>query len=327
MKRTLLAALAAVIGTAATAQEHLSVALDWTPNTNHVGLYVAQAQGWYKDAGLEVELLPYTDTPSTTLVESGVAAIGYFTALGYYSRKAAGADLIATYATMQHETGRLVFNADRDDIQTPADLDGMTYGGFGTAWETTLVGTMIRNAGGEGQFDAVTLGTSAYEALAAGRVDFTLEVMHWEGVAAKLAGREQRGFDYADWGVPDEQNGFIGMRQDWLDAHEDTARAFMQATARGYAWAAEHPDEASAMLIEGSDGMLSDPELVKASMQAILDQGLLRDDQGRVGRFDRERFAAMGRFLVENGILTGADGQPLAAMPDFDGWVTNRLLD
>ena len=36
----------------ATAQERLSVALDWTPNTNHVGLYVAQAKGWFKDAGL-----------------------------------------------------------------------------------------------------------------------------------------------------------------------------------------------------------------------------------------------------------------------------------
>ena len=34
------------------AQERLSVALDWTPNTNHVGLYVAQAKGWFDAAGL-----------------------------------------------------------------------------------------------------------------------------------------------------------------------------------------------------------------------------------------------------------------------------------
>ncbi|MEQ9245731.1 MAG: ABC transporter substrate-binding protein, partial [Nitratireductor sp.] len=68
----------------ATAQERLSVALDWTPNTNHVGLYVAQAKGWLKDAGLDVEILPYTDTSSGTLVATGVAEFGILSSIGFY---------------------------------------------------------------------------------------------------------------------------------------------------------------------------------------------------------------------------------------------------
>ena len=71
---------------------------------------------------------------------------------------------------------------------------GMTYAGFGTDWEKTLISTMIEAAGGEGEFETVTLGTSAYEALATGRVDFTLEVVTWEGVNAELTGRDQRAF-------------------------------------------------------------------------------------------------------------------------------------
>ena len=56
------------------AEESVSVALDWTPNTNHVGLYVAEAKGWYDEMGLDVEILPYTDTSSGTLVANSSMA-------------------------------------------------------------------------------------------------------------------------------------------------------------------------------------------------------------------------------------------------------------
>lgn len=38
----------------------VTIALDWTPNTNHIGLYVAQAKGFYAQAGLEVQIVPYS---------------------------------------------------------------------------------------------------------------------------------------------------------------------------------------------------------------------------------------------------------------------------
>jgi ABC-type nitrate/sulfonate/bicarbonate transport system substrate-binding protein len=82
MHRLTLAAL--LVATPAAAQD-ISVALDWMPNTNHVGLYVAQAKGWYDDTGLAVEILPYTDTSSTTLVASGVAEFGVFSSLSFYT--------------------------------------------------------------------------------------------------------------------------------------------------------------------------------------------------------------------------------------------------
>ena len=69
----------------------------------------------------------------------------------------------------------------------------------------------------------MTLGTSAYEALANGAVDFTLEVYTWEGVKAELEGVTQRAFRYADYGVPDEHTTLIGSSEAWLDEHPDTA--------------------------------------------------------------------------------------------------------
>ncbi len=310
----------------AAAQERLSVALDWTPNTNHVGLYVAQAKGWFEEVGLDVDILPYTDTSSGTLVASGVAEFGILSAVGFHSQRATGADMTVVMAIVQHETGRLVFNGERDDIQRPADLDGMTYAGFGSAWEEALISTIIANDGGEGTFDTVTLGTSAYEALANGSVDFTLEVSTWEGVNSVLLNRPQRAFRYADYGVPDQHTTFLGGNGTWLMDNPDLAEAFVQAAQRGYAFAAQNPEEAADILIEETAGMLTNPELVRASMQALVEGGYLQDEGEPVGLIDEEMIANITGFLFEASILRGPDGQPLETMPDVSSWFTNAYL-
>jgi len=310
----------------ATAQEKLSVALDWTPNTNHVGLYVAQSKGWFDEAGLDVDILPYTDTSSGTLVAAGVAEFGILSAVGFYSQRATGADMTVVMAVVQHETGRLVFNGDRTDIRRPADLDGKIYAGFGSAWEEALISTIIRNDGGDGTFDTVTLGTSAYEALANGRVDFTLEVSTWEGVNSVLLDRPQRAFRYADYGVPDQHTTFLGGNGTWLASNPATARSFVKAAQRGYEFAANNPADAAEILITETSGMLTNPNLVRASMDALVDGGYLQDPDEPVGMIDGVMFGNIAGFLFEAGIMRGDDGRALDAMPDVSTWFTNDYL-
>lgn len=308
------------------AQETVSVALDWTPNTNHVGLYVAQSKGWFKEAGLDVDILPYTDTSSGVLVATGVAEFGILSAVGFHSQRATGADMTVVMAVVQHETGRLVFNGEREDIQRPADLDGKIYAGFGSAWEEALISTIIRNDGGEGTFDTVTLGTSAYDALANGRVDFTLEVSTWEGVNSVLLDRPQRAFRYADYGVPNQHTTFLGGNGNWLIENPETAAAFVQAAQRGYEYAANNPADAAEILIAETAGMLSRPELVRASMDALVAGGYLQDADEPVGLIDDAMFANITDFLFQAGILRGEDGAPLTTMPEVSGWYTNDYL-
>jgi ABC-type nitrate/sulfonate/bicarbonate transport system substrate-binding protein len=310
----------------ATAQDALGVALDWTPNTNHVGLYVAQSKGWFAEAGLEVDILPYTETSSGTLVASGTAEFGILSAVGFHTQRATGADMTVVMAIVQHETGRLVFNGDREDIQRPADLDGMTYAGFGSDWENALIRSIIRNDGGEGAFDTVTLGTSAYEALANGSVDFTLEVSTWEGVHSALLDRPQRAFRYADYGVPDQHTTFLGANATWLEANPDIARAFVQATQRGYQFAVDNPQAAAEILIEETSGMLSNPDLVRASMDALVEGGYLQDAGEPVGLIDEAMIEDITAFLFSVGILRGADGRALETRPDVSSWFTNEYL-
>ena len=305
----------------------VTVALDWTPNTNHIGLFVAEAKGFYEEAGVAVEFLPYTDTSAATLVANGVADFGILGSIGLFTQRAAGADLIATYALVQTETGRLVFKADRSDIQRPRDLDGKTYAGFGSGWETALIGGIIRHDGGIGSFETVTLGTSAYEALANGAVDFTLEVYTWEGVKAERDGPAQRAFRYADYGVPDQHTNFLGTTDAFLSAHPDIARAFISATRRGYAHAVEHPDEAADILVEANAEALLDRDFVRASLQALIDGHYLRSEDGAIGTIDPLKMEAMGDFLFDAGLLLGEDGTAITTRPDFSGYFSNAYLE
>ena len=305
----------------------ISIALDWTPNTNHIGLFVAQAKGFYGEAGLDVSILPYSDTAAGTLVANHVADFGIVSALALFTQRSAGADLVATYAVSQTETGRIVFKASRADIQRPRDLDGKIYGGFGSDWEKALIGSIIRNDGGTGTFETITLGTSAYEALANGAVDFTLEVYTWEGVKAELDGKPQRSFRYADYGVPDQHPNFIGTSRSYLDKNRRAATDFITATKRGYAFAVDHPDEATEMLVAANSDALTDPTLVRASLQALIDGHYLKSADGAIGTIDPAKVEAMGSYLFDADILRDGDGEPVRDKPDVSLYYSNEYLN
>lgn len=310
--------LAALLAAQTAHAEEVSIALDWTLNTNHIGLVVARDKGFYAEAGLEVEILPYTDSASTALLAAGAVDFAYMTALGFMSAKAAGAPITALWVTMQREAGRLVYNSDHPDISRPADLQGKTYAGFGSAWEDALISTMIEADGGVAEYDTVTLGTGAYEALASGAVDFTLEVATWEGVNSELLGRKQSHFIYSDYGVPEPQGGYIGSQTSMLEDEPEMVEAFMKATARGYAWAAENPQAAAEILIAAGD--FPNEELVRGSMRVIDEGNYLTDGTTPVGLIDPARMEEMARFLYDSGVLRGPDGKALAWPGGVSDW-------
>lgn len=310
--------LSACLAASAAQAEDIDIALDWTLNTNHIGLIVAREKGYYAEAGLQVDILPYSDTASTALLAAGAVDFAYMTALGFMSAKAGGADITALWVTMQREAGRLVYNSDNPDITRPADLEGKTYAGFGSAWEDALISTMIENDGGTAEYDTITLGTGAYEALATGAVDFTLEVATWEGVNSELLGRKQSHFNYADYGVPEPQGGYIGAQTQMLQDAPETVDAFMEATAKGYSWAAENPQAAAEILIAAGD--FPNEDLVRGSMTVIEEGAYLIDGATPVGQISEERLTKMAKFLYESGVLRGTDGKALVSPGTVSDW-------
>ena len=100
----------------------VKVALDWTPNTNHIGIYVAQELGYYKDQDLTVKLLPYASTSPERLVSSGEAQFGFSYSNGIAFARAAGLDVVQVFASIGKQQYLLAYRADDPSIKTPKAL-------------------------------------------------------------------------------------------------------------------------------------------------------------------------------------------------------------
>lgn len=300
-------------------------ALDWTPNTNHSGLFVAQQRGYFADAGLDVRILPYNNTAVDTVIDAGNAEFGISTHNSSTFARASGAHTLSVLAPLQHWATGIGVKADRADITRPRDLDGKTYAGFGDPGEVEALRQVIRNDGGTGDFTTVTLGTSAYEAVYSGRADFTVSYLAWEGIEAEHHGTPMKYFRYTDFGFPDAYAIVIDANEDWLSANPDRARAFVQALQRGYQFAADNPDAAAQDLLDANPGAFTDESLVFESQRMLAEQ-FMKGPGGRVGTQDLRQWAANSGFLYDKGLLTGPDGAPLTEEPDWSSYFTNDYL-
>ena len=309
------------------AAANVSVALDWVPNTNHTGIYVAQALGYYRQDGISLQILPYGTTAPETLVASDKADFGISYEAGAIFARAAGEDDVAVFAILQHDALQVGVRANNSAITTPKDLDGKTYAGFGTPDEGPTLKYVIRRAGGTGKFTTVDLNTSAYDAVWNGQADFTLSYMTWEAIQGQLAGKPFKpGFALTQLGLPDNYSTLIISSNQYLAAHPDVARRFLAATQRGYEYAAAHPLQAARILIAADpNGLGSQTTLVNESTQ-LLARSYYLDSAGVAGPQATAEWAGYGNLLFDAGALTDANGARVTKRPDWSTYYTNAYL-
>ena len=309
----------------------ISFMLDWTPNTNHIGLYVAQKLGYFDDEGVDVTILPTAQAGAETSVENGVADVGFTTLSNVAAFNAQGANLKMVFDLTQQPVARWCALASHTDIATPKDFDGKTFVSFGSAEQTAVLRQMIRTAGGTGDFKTATAGTNTFQALTNGQGDFGGFYATWENVESELHGPALHCFVASDWGVPGnpDQLGFA-VNAAWLKdaSHGDTLRRFLAAVRRGYDYALTNPDEAADILVDQAGEAQLDPELTHASMQEIVDGNYwTTDDPTAVpGTVNLEAAQAYIDFLYENYTYTDAGGSPLPAAPQAADLATNEYL-
>ncbi len=302
------------------------LALDWTPNTNHTGFYVADQEGWYADAGVKLEVLPYGGTAPEAVLAAHQAECGISFQDSLTFAAAAGAPVVSVMAILQH-TAQEIAVLDSSSIERPKQLDGKTYAGFGYPNEVPTLQSVIRADGGTGEFDSVMLDTAAYEALYSRRADFVITFTAWEGIEAGQRGIGLRTFKFTDYGFPDFYQVVLACDREWLDRDPVTAKAFVAATVKGFEYATTNPQDAAAKLIAANPGVFdANPALAEQSAVYMATQGLLVDAAGKVGTQTLDEWTGYSKFLYEQGLLTDASGNALTAAPDYASLFTNDVL-
>jgi ABC-type nitrate/sulfonate/bicarbonate transport system substrate-binding protein len=230
--------------------EKLTIALDWTANTNHTGFYVAKAKGFYSEMGLEVTIkTPDMDNYSVTpakKVELGQAdmALCPFESVVSYRTKATPFDAVAIATIFQEDVSAIATLAN-SKIESPSDLDGKTYASYKARYEDEIVRKMIHNDGGSGDFEITypeKLGI--WDTILKGKSDATWIFTNWEGVQAKNEGIALHLFKMSDFGIPYGYSPIIMASERSVLENKGDYTRFLEATKKGYLFAQENPVEA-----------------------------------------------------------------------------------
>lgn len=267
--------------------ENLRLALDWTPNVNHIGFFVAWQHGFYRELDLNVEITDpsidnYQITPAKKVeLWRADLALCPTESLISYRTKAAPFDLTAIGSVYEKDVSAIVVRED-SGIERPNDLDGKRYASYNAKYEDAIVRQMIRNDGGKGDLEIVNpdkLGI--WDTILNETFDATWIFDNWEGVQAEQKGIKLRKFRMADYGIPYSYSPVIVCSAKALDKRPDAFRKFMDATRKGFLHAAAHQDEAVELLRQRVPSHDSDIDLKRAIEVSVEAMGK-GDDWGRI---------------------------------------------
>lgn len=304
----------------------VTIALDWVPNTNHTGVFVAKQQGWYEQEGLDVTILPYAEGSAPDVqVAAGRADFGFSFAEAVTMARAANRPVVSLATVIQKNTSAFVTLKD-SGLDRPAKLEGKRYAGFGAPFEEPVIDTVLTCDGAaNGRIQNITTNVFGFQALQAKQADFVWIFMGWEGVAAKRQNVQLNVMPPIDFCVPNYYSPVIIANEKTLKDKPDVVRRFMKATTRGYDLATGNPDEAADLLIKAAPpGSFPDPALVKESAQWLAPK--YKEGKSRWGEQDLQVWTDFPRFMVKSGRLKNGDGATVTADLNYAAFFTNDYL-
>lgn len=287
--------------------EKITFVLDWTPNTNHTGLYVALANGYFEQAGLEVEVVQPPEDGAEVLVGSGKAQFGVSFQDYIAPALVEGKEIpiTAVAAVIQHNTSGIISRAG-EGMDTPKGLEGHKYATWDLPVEkATMAQVMAADGGDFSKVECIpSTVTDEVSALESKSVDAIWIYYAWAGIACQVAGLETDYFAFADIDpVFDFYTPVIIANNTYLEEHADSARAFVAALSKGYVYAMENPRQAADILMAAAPELSSNAELVYASQEYLADA--YQADASRWGEFDAARWGAFYTWLNDNELLEG----------------------
>jgi ABC-type nitrate/sulfonate/bicarbonate transport system substrate-binding protein len=294
---------------------NIKVLLDWVPNTNHSGLYVALEKGFYEEVGLHIEIIQANEGGTSQLIgaDQGTFGISYQEEVTFAREKGIPVKAIATI--LQHNTSGFASPVEKN-IQSPKDFEYKTYGGWGSPVEiATLKALMEKYNANFETVDIATIGAVDFLTATQKVVDFAWIYYGWDGIAA-----EQKNIDlhFIDLGKEHESLDFytpvIIANDDLILSNPDLIKKFLEATQKGYLFCIENPDEAANTLMKYTPE--SDPEIILASQKWVNEYYI--DPPTPWGYMEQQRWDLYTTWLYENELIE--------TMVDASDMFTNEFL-
>jgi NitT/TauT family transport system substrate-binding protein/putative hydroxymethylpyrimidine transport system substrate-binding protein len=282
-----------------------SLVLDFTPNAVHTGIYAAQSQGFYKDAGINLKIhQPGESTDAPKLLAAGRTDFAILDIHDLGIARERGLDLVGVMPIVQRPLAAVIAHSD-GSVHSPRDLEGHSVGVTGLPSDEAVVDSEVSADGGDpAKVDEVTIGFNAVSSLAAAKVDAATGFWNAEGVTLQNQGVPVQIFKVDRYGAPPYPELILTTSGKTLSRDPALVASVVAATRRGYAFTEAHPAQSL------SDLLAADPALPRAEQEAQL-HVLLPDLQPKP--FDPAVLREWAAWDLEHGLLEA----PLAVSEAF----------
>ncbi len=290
-----------------------TLALDFTPNAVHAGIYEAIVHHDDLRAGVRLHVqVPATSTDSIRLLETGRINFALLDIHDLAIARERGRDVVGIMAIVQRPLAAVIA---APDVQSPRQLTGRTVGVTGAPSDTAVLHSVIAGAGGSpASVHTITIGFDAVPELLARRVAAATAFWNAEGVSLQQRAPGFHVFRVDDFGAPSYPELILCATGPSLRAHPGLARSVVGALSTGYEQVLRHPASGTRSLAALVPGI--DASLQRAELHALLPS--FDQPRGRVGALDATRLRAWARWERRLKIVSRT--------PDLGTMFTRRFL-
>ena len=280
----------------------IRIVLDWTPNTNHTGLFVAKDLGYFRDEGIDVEIVQPPEGSTTALIGAGGAEFGisFQDTLAKSFSSDAPVPVTAVAAIINHNTSGIISLKEKG-INTPKKLEGKRYATWDDEIEKAILKKMVTDD--NGNFNNVKMipntVTDVVTALRT-NIDAVWVYYAWDGVATKLAGLKTNFLKFVDYGPElDFYSPVIIANNDYLKKNPNEAKKVLKAIKKGYEYSIQNPEKAAKILVKNSPEI--NPKLALASQEWLVSQ--YKGNAKKWGEIDKNRWDLFYSWLYKNKLI------------------------
>lgn len=293
--------------------------LDWVPNTNHTGIYVAKDKGYFKEIGIDLDIKQPANESTSALIINNNAPMGIYFQDYLASKLSKGAPVTAVVAIIENNTSGIITNKSLN-IDSPKELEGHTYGTWDYPIELSMLKFIVEKDGGDyAKIKKVPNNdNNSITNIANGVFDSASVYYAWDKIMADTLKIETNFFYYRDYAP--ELNFYspiIIANNDYLANNKEEAKKILGAIKKGYIYSIEHPEEAGKILIKYAPELKNKKDFIIESQKYLSKQ--YATDKNKWGYIDPKRWNAFYNWVNKNKLVK----KPIAENTGFD----NQYLD